>query len=155
WANSAPTRPRLSQTPRRIVSISAGDFSGNAAVRLARPIRCSGSHGPTPRITRPARFAMVPTSTSRMTRSSCTVRKPNTASPVRRSHDPRLRLPPAIGGLELDHDLAEHLAAFQPRDAAFKIGEAEFGVDDGEEAVRHLGETVADVADRGAERAED
>ena len=27
WAISAPTRPRLSHTPRRIFSISAGDFS--------------------------------------------------------------------------------------------------------------------------------
>jgi len=26
WANSAATRPRLSQTPRRIASIWAGDF---------------------------------------------------------------------------------------------------------------------------------
>ena len=37
-------RPRLSQTPARMVSISSGDFSGKAAVRLARPIFCSRSH---------------------------------------------------------------------------------------------------------------
>ena len=35
-------------------------------------------------------------------------------------------------GLELDHDLAEHLAAFQPRDAALEIGEPDLGVDHGQ-----------------------
>ena len=31
--------------------------------------------------------------------------------------------------LEHDHDLAEHLTAFQPRDAALEIGEPDLGVD--------------------------
>ena len=46
-ANSAPTRPRLSQTPRGSSRSPAGDLSGKAATRLSRPTRCSGSHGPT------------------------------------------------------------------------------------------------------------
>ncbi len=57
--NSAPRRPRLSQTPAIMVSISAGDFSGNAAVRLARPIFCSRVIGPTRRRIRPNRFAVL------------------------------------------------------------------------------------------------
>ena len=39
---------------------------------------------------------------------------------------------PCTFGLELDHDLAEHLAAFQPRDAALDIGKPDLGVDHGQ-----------------------
>ena len=34
-----------------------------------------------------------------------------------------------IGASEIDDDLAEHLPAFQPREAAFEVGERHFGVD--------------------------
>src|SRR6202020_1292513 len=47
------------QTPVKMVSISSGDFSGKAAVRLARPIRCSRVKGPIRRVTRPRKLAVL------------------------------------------------------------------------------------------------
>src|SRR5262245_430286 len=58
-------RPRFSQQPRRIVSSSDLVFSGNAAARLARPIRFSGSNGPIVRIIRPAKSDILSGSVSR------------------------------------------------------------------------------------------
>ena len=46
WEYSAPVRPRLSQTPSRIFSISAGVFSGKAAARLRRPTLLTPRRGP-------------------------------------------------------------------------------------------------------------
>src|SRR5215204_2890351 len=68
--------PRLSHTPVRIVAISAGDLSGNAAARLARPMRCSGSHGPTIRISPPKKFAMRLRSMQRTIQNTPTVTPP-------------------------------------------------------------------------------
>src|SRR5664280_364487 len=56
--------------------------------------------------------------------------------------------------LEVDDDFAEHLPAFQPCQAGFKIRQRKLAVDDRGHAGRDLGQAVADVADRGAERAE-
>src|SRR5262249_43510498 len=52
-------------------------------------------------------------------------------------------------------DLAEHLAALEPFEPALDVDERHLRVDHRREAARHLGEAVADVAQRGAERAED
>src|SRR3954464_16059199 len=57
--------------------------------------------------------------------------------------------------LERHDDLAEHLAPFEARKAALEFGKRHFGVDHRRQARRHLGEALAHVADRGAERAED
>src|ERR1700722_12513303 len=57
--------------------------------------------------------------------------------------------------LEIDDDLAEDLPALQPREPALEVGEGDFGVDHRREPGSHLGQALADVADRGAERAED
>src|SRR6266478_6560728 len=57
--------------------------------------------------------------------------------------------------LERHDDLAEHLAAFEARKAAPEIGKRHFGIDHRRQAYRHLGETLAHIADRRAERAED
>src|ERR1700704_4204665 len=65
-----------------MVSISAGDFSGNAAVRLARPIRCSRIIGPTQRAIRPNRFAVLIGSKYRVVRSIPMVNAPTAASPI-------------------------------------------------------------------------
>jgi hypothetical protein len=42
-----------------MASISAGDLSGNAAVRLARPIFCSRIIGPIERAIRPNKLAVL------------------------------------------------------------------------------------------------
>ena len=42
WAYSAITRPRLSHIARTIAVISAGDFSGNAALRFLTASRDNG-----------------------------------------------------------------------------------------------------------------
>src|SRR5205085_11801383 len=52
-------------------------------------------------------------------------------------------------------DLAEHLAAFEARQAALKVGKRYFGIDYRRKPGRHLGEALMHIADRGAERAED
>src|SRR5262244_1239953 len=144
WANSAATRPRLSQTPRRIVSISAGDFSGKAAARLARPTMC---------------LRLV----ARIVRSTPTASEPSAPSTpalrcrrTRWARTPDFVIGDARGGSSKgDDDLSEHLPAFDPRQPAFEVGERNLGVDHRQQAVRHLGEALADVAHRGAERADD
>src|SRR6202049_488666 len=56
---------------------------------------------------------------------------------------------------EADDDLAEHLPALQPRQPALDLIERELAVDHREHAAGHLGEAFADVAQRGAKRADD
>src|ERR1700680_5191500 len=56
---------------------------------------------------------------------------------------------------EADDDLAEHLPALQPRQPALDLAERKLAVDHRGEAAGHLGEAFADVAHRGAERADD
>src|SRR5262249_23670452 len=51
--------------------------------------------------------------------------------------------------------LSNPLPAFDPRQPALEVGERNLGVDHRQQAVRHLGEAVADVAHRSAERADD
>ncbi len=63
----------------------------------------------------------------------------------------RFALARHLGQLERHDDLAEHLAAFEPRQPALEIGERHFGVDHGCKARRHLGEAFVHVADRAAE----
>src|SRR5439155_26595239 len=56
---------------------------------------------------------------------------------------------------ELHNDLAEHLPAFEPCEAALELGQRDLGIDHGRDAGRHLGEAFADVTHRGAERSDD
>src|SRR5260370_19094040 len=56
---------------------------------------------------------------------------------------------------EADDDLAEHLPALQPRQPALDLAERELAVDHRKHAAGHLGEAFADVAHRGADRADD
>src|SRR5258708_5308547 len=56
---------------------------------------------------------------------------------------------------ERDDDLAEHLPALQPLEPALDLAEREFAVDHRQHAAGHLDEAFADVAHRGAERADD
>src|SRR6516164_3498060 len=163
WANSAATRPRLSQTPRRIVSISAGDFSGKAAARLARPILCSFSLGPSMRMKLPAKSAMCLRLVARIVRSIPTASDPSAVSTpaltcrrTRWARAPNFVIGDARGGSSKgDDDLSEHLPAFDPRQPALEVGERNLGVDHRQQTVRHLGEALADVAHRSAERADD
>src|SRR5262247_2685458 len=162
WANSAATRPRLSQTPRRIASISAGDFSGKAAARLARPISCSLSLGPSLRMKLPAKSAMCLRLVARIVRSIPTASAPSAVSTpaltcrrTRWARAPDFVIGDARGGSSKgDDDLSEHLPAFDPRQPALEVGERNLGVDHRQQAVRHLGEALADIAHRGAERAD-
>src|SRR5580704_18557253 len=137
WAISAPTRPRLSHTPRRIVSISASLFSGKAARRLARPVRCSGSHGPMVRTMAPPTL-LIQTRSQRWDNARRTV----AARPAARLANDFSLLPaarrtlrqvlfiaafhswrrPAHGARSEGHDhFAEHLASFEPGEAALEI----------------------------------
>src|ERR1700674_1801884 len=181
WAISAPTRPRLSHTPRRMASISAGDFSGNAALRLARPVRCSGSHGPAARMTAPAKLLTDTRSRRWTAASSSAAIRPAAALPAdlmrRRINQRRcfqlvpmapVQQPWLISrvilseksatfrdhALEIHDHLAEHLAGFEALEAALEVGERDLGINHRGEAVRHLGERGRDVTHRGAERAE-
>src|SRR5262249_12944851 len=58
------------------------------------------------------------------------------------------------GPSKRDDDLSEHLPAFEPRQSALEVGERNLGVDHRQQAVCHLGEALADIAHRGAERAD-
>src|SRR6476646_8483768 len=161
WANSAATRPRLSQTACRISSISAEDFSGNAAARLARPMSCSLSRGPSLRMKPPAKSDMPVRLVARIARNMPTARRPSVSSaaaltccPARSALD--VVMDGARGGAsKRDDDLTEHLPAFEPRQPALELGERNLGVDHRQEAVRHLGQAFADIAHRGAERTND
>ena len=106
-----------------------GDFSGNAAARLARPMRCSGSHGPTVRISAPPTFGHAsridqPDRAQRMRPRGSRARHRRCAAAAIRVFDAARE--PCRCGLERDDDLAEHLPAFQPREAALEIGERRF-----------------------------
>ena len=63
-----------------VVSISASDFSGNAARKFSRPIRCSLNDGPILRIKPPAKFAKRGGRYACAARSSPTVSAPATLS---------------------------------------------------------------------------
>src|SRR5262245_5922718 len=80
WANSAPMRPRLSQTPARIFSISSGDFSGKAAFRFSRPMRSSRRRLPMNSAALPKKFAVLSGSNRRVMRKSAIVMPPTAAS---------------------------------------------------------------------------
>src|ERR1700726_972991 len=65
-----------------------------------------------------------------------------------------MRMTPAMTS-KTDDDLAEHLPALQPRQPALDLAERELAVDHRRHAAGHLGEAFADVAHRGAKRADD
>src|SRR5262245_9043956 len=162
WANSAATRPRLSQTPRRIASISSADFSGNAAARLARPIRCSLSFGPSPRMNRPAQSAMCLRLVMRIARSMTAASDPSAASTpalawrcTRWASILEGGMSACSGSSKRDDNLTEHLTAFHARQSALEVGERKLRIDLRQQTFCHLGETLADVAHGGAERAND
>src|SRR4029078_3441385 len=124
-------RPRLSQTPRRIASIAAADFSGNAAIKLARPMRFSGKNGPTVRMNRPAIFPIM----SGLVRRD-SFRRPIVVTPtaelaarlVARFRRRTIRL---IADASKPHnDFAEYLTAFQSCQTTFKICEVNLVIDD-------------------------
>src|SRR5690348_3309366 len=147
-------RPRLSQTPRRIPSIWAGDLSGNAAIKLARPTRFSGNKGPIVRMNWPATFPMV----SGLVRRN-NFRRPTVTAPtaelaprlIERFRRRVIRL--MVAASKLDDDFADHLTAFQACQTTFKIGEIHFGIDDRSHSGRDLRQTVANIAHRRAKRA--
>src|SRR5229473_8107437 len=155
WAISAATRPRLSHTPRRMVSISAAPLSGKAARRLSRPVRCSGSHGPIVRMKAPATLLTAMRSQRRMPASSSATSHPATAfaAALRRPNINR-RHCSQVMSLEVHDDLAEHLPGFEACEAALEVGKRDLGVNHRQQAAGHLGEYGADIFDRGAERAE-
>src|SRR3984885_10213560 len=64
---------------------------------------------------------------------------------------------PVLSTTALKHndDLTKNLSAFERVEAALEFGERHFGVDHRIHPRRHLGEALADIADRAAERAED
>src|SRR6185437_16002857 len=55
--------------------------------------------------------------------------------------------------LEVYNDFAEHLPAFDPRQALLEIRQSKLGIDDRRHAGGDLGQAVADIAHRRAERA--
>src|ERR1700736_6768107 len=161
-ANPTTERPRLSQTPLRIRSISAAGLSGNAATRLARPTRCSGSQGPSRRMNHPQKSAVRRRLVSRIARMTVSVSQPIPVSNIGANRRRRARargccgMPMAsVAVSEADDDLAEHLPALQPRQPALDLAERELAVDHRQQAAGHLGEALADFAYRGAERADD
>src|SRR5262249_60249415 len=126
---------------------------GKAARRLARPARGWARIGP--RRGKSARKRSGDRSRSRRRVSLCrpTASRPAAAS---MSHfEPRAnrllkgwnckairRSAPS----ERDDDLAEHLPALKPRKAALEVGERDLSVDHRPHAPRHLGKTLANVA---------
>src|SRR5262249_28202069 len=162
WANSAATRPRLSQTPRRIASISSADFSGNAAARLARPIRCSLSFGPSPRMNRPAKSAICLRLVVRIARSITAASDPSAPSTpasawrcTRRASVLEKGMRARNGSSKTDENLSEHLTAFHARQCALEVGEPNLHIDHRQQTVCHFDKTLADIAHGGAERAND
>src|SRR5262249_55742105 len=161
-ANSAATRPRLSQTPRSITSISSADFSGKAAARLTRPIRCSLSFGPSPRMKRPARSAMCLRFVVRIARSMPTANDPSAASMpdltcvcTRWASILEGGMRACSGSSKRDDNLSEHLTAFHARQSALEVGKRNLRIDRRQQTFCHLSETLADVAHGSAERAND
>src|SRR5262249_42171136 len=124
--------------------------------RLARPIRCSGRYGPRGRTKAPAMLEDVLGSARRSVFSAPIVAALNAASTVGFivRHSPTPAMNPACA-LEAHHDLAEHLPAFESRQAALQLVERDFRVDHRQQPAGHLVEAVADIAHRGAERPED
>src|SRR3954464_3516541 len=59
------------------------------------------------------------------------------------------------GASKRDDDLTEYLPAFEPGQSALELGERNLGIDHRQESVRHLGQALADIAHRGAERTDD
>src|SRR5437660_1901723 len=162
WGNSAATRPRLSQTPRRMPSISLADFSGKAAARLARPIRCSLSFGPSRRINRPPRSAICLRLVVRIARSMTAANDPSVASTpaltclcTRWASVLERGMRACGSSSKRDENLSEHLTAFHPRQCALEVGERNLHIDYRQQTFCHLGETLADVAHGGAERTND
>src|SRR4249919_401240 len=146
-------RPRLSQTPRRIVSISVVDFSGNAAVKLARPIRFSGNNGPTVRMNQPAIFRIVSGLVRRNSFSRPIAPAPTAelaARLVARLRRRTIRL--IADASKLHNDFAEYLAAFQARQAVLKICQFNFGIDDRGHPGSDFRQTIAYIAHRSAKR---
>src|SRR5262245_65775988 len=130
-------------------------------MRLARPVRCSGRNGPMRRINAPLKSAMRSGSVRRTPFSSHTATRPRTV--LTAAFKPLAgrapKCPGAVGIASIvsegDDDLAEHLPAFQAREAAGEVGKLDLGIDDGPQSRLHLGQRVADVAHRRAERAAD
>src|SRR5262245_26370222 len=140
-------RPRLSQTPRRIVSISAGGFSGNAAVKLARPIRFSGNKGPTVRMNHPVMFPIVSGLVRRNSFSRPIISMPIAelaARLVARLMRRTIRL--IADASNLPDDFAEYLTAFKARQATLKICQLNFGVDDRGHSRGDFRQTIANIA---------
>src|SRR6516165_4806088 len=112
-------------------SISAGLFLGNAARRLSRPTRCSGSQGPTVRKKAAAKFAMRSGSNLAMALST------TTASALMTALAARLSLKATIGhstqtrgkSQNPQHNLPKYLPLSNPRQAGLKFEKRQFEVD--------------------------
>src|SRR5437588_5326688 len=141
-------------------SISDSDFCGKAAARLARPMRCSLSRGPRVRMNAAATSAIDLRSMARIVCSAPMASQPSSVSMV------ALSSRPACGALreimragcrasKTDDDLPEHLPAFKAGQSPIEFGKRDLGVDHWQEPARHLGETLADIAQGGTERSND
>src|SRR4051794_14432952 len=159
WGKSPPPRPGVVPTPRRRVSISLADFSGNAATRFARPIWCSLSRGPSARMKAAPESEMCFRSIARIARSVTIASQPSAPSPIALAFRPRRARNEIMLGAprpsKTDDNLSKYLPTFEPRKAALELSQRHLGIDHRQQASRHFGEAFADVAHRGAERADD
>ena len=149
-------RPRLSQAPRRMVSISAADFSGKAAVRLRAPIVSSRSqrpglaHGPAGEIgQRSGSSEPQQLDGADGERADAGVAGALGAPAQALLHSPRGRRHQKCT-MTLPNTCRLSIRA-RP---CSKSASAKFAVDDRRHAGGDLGQAVADIAHRAAERAE-
>jgi len=144
-------------TPIRMRSISAADFPERRRRRLARPDAVLGQPRPDPaaRGRREGGEAVgvdPAQSFEQPDREPANHRIGGAPERHHREAATGLARSVAIGGSEAHDDLAEHFSAFEPLQSRSEIRERNLGVDHRCEPRRHLGEAVADVAHRGAER---
>ena len=159
WANSIATRAEIVPNAGEDLFDLGGRFFRESGAQIVAADWCSVRSGPILRIIAAAKFAerlrsrrLIAPPTQVPTRSSAAARP---------RHDRKANLHRRSDGhqsrhaSEHDDDLAENLPAFEPREAAFEIRERDLGVDHRRKARRHLGEALADVAYRCAERTDD
>src|SRR5581483_166583 len=124
-------------------------------MRLARPIRCSGSNGPMARMNRPAAFAAVSVLMCRSNFSRPIVTAPITelaACLLARFRRRTIRL--IVNASKRHNDFSEYLTILQARKATFEICKLDFGINDGGHSGGNFRKAVADISNRRAKRAE-
>src|SRR5215212_256075 len=157
-AYSVPVRPRFSQAPRTMASISSALLSGNAARALAMAMRCCRSHGPMRRAHQPPISLDASGPIERPMANSVRTR-PTMPASAARAATVGYRIGFMESGVwaasERHQNLAEHVAGLQPLQPLRVIAEREHRVDHRRDPGGHLVERLGDVAHRAAERAED